>query len=169
MLTTRPILHSVAWLLAITATGCAVPATDDTDDPDGVADTTSELSAAARRTRAGAIRDVAARSGVTNGALLAGVAQVETGLAHCWSEATWNCKGPQSSFCGGPVVAGSFDGACSAQQGGLGMFQFDGGTYAQTLARDGAGILDLDGNISHAVDFLANIVIRDVSGVNTRA
>src|SRR6185503_18094572 len=39
----------------------------------------------------------------------------------------------------------------------------------QTIARDGAGVLELDGNITHAVDFLVNVVIREVSGVNTRA
>src|SRR5690348_13972504 len=124
---------------------------------------------AARRPRSAAIRDVAASRGLTNGVLLAGIAQVETGLSHCWSEATWACKGPTSSFCGGPVIAGASDGPCSSQQGGLGMFQFDAGTYQQTLARDGQAILQLDGNISHAVDFVANIVAQEVSGVNNRA
>jgi hypothetical protein len=172
MLIPRP-LHLCSlhlWsALALGAFGCAASAleTDDHDTP--TSDATSELSAAARRTRAGQIRDIAAKSGVTNGALLAGIAQVETGMAHCWSEATWACQGPHASFCGGPVIAGAGDGACSSQQGGLGMFQFDGGTYSQTIARDGAGILELDGNISHAVDFLVNIVIRDISGVTTRA
>jgi hypothetical protein len=127
------------------------------------------LSGAARRPRAAAIRDVAASTGLTNGVLLAGIAQVETGLSHCWSEATWACQGPTSSFCGGPVIAGAADGPCSAQQGGLGMFQFDGGTYQQTLARDGRAILQLDGSISHAVDFVTNIVVQEVASVNTRA
>jgi hypothetical protein len=49
------------------------------------------------------------------------------------------------------------------------MFQFDGGTYAQTLARDGQGILQLDGNISHAVDFVAGIVRQEVAGLNSNA
>ncbi|HMG54462.1 MAG TPA: hypothetical protein VK601_13290, partial [Kofleriaceae bacterium] len=161
----RRSLHALPWLLALGAAGSAGCAAGSDD----VADQTSELGAAARRTRAGQIRDVAARSGITNAALLAGVAQVETGMAHCWSEATWACQGPRSSSCGGPVIAGAGDGACSAQQGGLGMFQFDGGTFAQTLARDGAGVLELDGNISHAVDFLAGIVQQEVDGVGSRA
>jgi len=166
---TTKLLHSVSCFLAIGAVGCATAGPDDADDIDDTADVTSELSAAARRTRAGKIRDVSARSGITNGALLAGIAQVETGMAHCWSEATWACEGPRSNSCGGPVIAGAGDGPCSARQGGLGMFQFDGGTFDQTIARDGAGVLELDGNITHAVDFLVNVVIREVSGVNTRA
>lgn len=106
--------------------------------------------------------------GMTNGVLLAGIAQVETGLSHCWSEATWACQGPSSTFCGGPVIAGSADGPCSSQQGGLGMFQFDGGTYAQTIARDGAEVLELDGNIRHAVDFVAARVQEEVPGVDSQ-
>src|ERR1044071_4805380 len=81
--------------------------------------TEQQLSGAARQPRSAAIRDVAASRGLTNGVLLAGIAQVETGLSHCWSEATWACKGPTSSFCGGPVIAGASDGPCSSQQGGL--------------------------------------------------
>lgn len=124
---------------------------------------------AARRTRSEHIRDAAATKGMTNGVLLAGIAQVETGLSHCWSEATWACQGPHSSSCGGPVIAGAADGPCSAQQGGLGMFQFDGGTYQQTLDRDGVEILELDGNIAYAVDFVAERVRQEVSGVNSIA
>jgi len=92
-----------------------------------VADHDSALSGAARRPRSEAIRDVGASRGMLNGVLLAGIAQVETGLSHCWSEATWACQGPFSSYCGGPVIAGAGDGPCSDQQGGLGMFQFDTG------------------------------------------
>ncbi|MFT6398310.1 MAG: hypothetical protein ACJAYU_003068 [Bradymonadia bacterium] len=40
------------------------------------------------------------------------------------------------------------------------MFQFDGGTFAQTLARDGREILTLNGNIAHAYDFVTNMVHR---------
>src|SRR5688500_15583117 len=78
------------------------------------------LTADERRARATLIRDAAAAVGMTNGVLLAGIAQVETTFAHCWSEATWACQGPPSSSCGGgPVIAGSADGPCSAEQGGL--------------------------------------------------
>ncbi len=141
--------------------GCQGDAIDD------VAEESLELSGTARRARSEAIRDSAGIKGMTNGVLLAGIAQVETGLSHCWSEATWACQGPSSSFCGGPVIAGAADGPCSAQQGGLGMFQFDGGTFEQTLARDGTAILELDGNIEHAVDFVAQRVIEEVSGVGS--
>lgn len=135
-------------------------------ETDDIAEHNSELSgAAARQARSAAIRDGAGVKGLTNGVLLAGIAQVETGLSHCWSEATWACQGPNSISCGGPVIAGASDGPCSAQQGGLGMFQFDGGTFAQTLARDGEEILELDGNIEHAVDFVTQRVVEEVSGV----
>jgi hypothetical protein len=150
------------WMFAVALVGCAAMEGDELSETQG-------LSGAARRPRSAAIRDVAASRGLTNGVLLAGIGQVETGLSHCWSEATWACQGPSSSFCGGPVIAGASDGPCSSQQGGLGMFQFDGGTYQQTLARDGQAILQLDGNISHAVDFVAGIVVQEVAGVNTRA
>ncbi|NUO48715.1 MAG: hypothetical protein HOV80_07655 [Polyangiaceae bacterium] len=77
----------------------------------------------------------------------------------CWSEATWACKGPASPDCGGgPIIAGSADGPCSAQQGGLGMFQFDAGTYSQTLNKYGNGVLTVDGQISSAVAYVVNMV-----------
>ncbi len=121
------------------------------------------LTPAERLARAEVIRDVAAARGLVNGVLLAGVADAETGMAHCWSEATWACQGPNSPSCGdGPVIAGAGDGPCADQQGGLGMFQFDGGTYAETLARDGEEILLLEGNIDHAVDFVIGIVLTSV-------
>ncbi|MCA9614322.1 MAG: hypothetical protein KC586_16315, partial [Myxococcales bacterium] len=86
----------------------------------------SLLTAAQRRVRAGEIRDAAAANGITQGWLLAGIADAETRMSHCWSELTWACQGPNSSDCGGgPVVAGAGDGPCSLRQGGLGMFQFD--------------------------------------------
>jgi hypothetical protein len=131
----------------------------------------SELSAALRRARAQAIRDVANQNGLTNGALLGGIGDAETGLAHCWSEATWACQGPNSSSCNGPVIAGAGDGPCSLQQGGLGIFQFDGGTFDQTIARDGAAILTLEGNIAHVIPFVTNMVIRSqfIDGVDTEA
>jgi hypothetical protein len=47
------------------------------------------------------------------------------------------------------------------------MFQFDGGTFAQTLARDGEEILLLEGNITHAVDFVTARVIEEIGGVDT--
>ncbi len=129
-----------------------------------------ELTADQRRARAELIRDAAADVGMTNGALLAGIGEVETNFAHCWSEATWACQGPDSPSCGGgPVIAGAADGPCSAQQGGLGMFQFDSGTYAQTLATYGGGIVTLEGNVGQVVPFLVTRAIQSIDGVNDEA
>ncbi len=129
------------------------------------------LTMAERRARATEIRDIAAAAGLpTAGLLLAGIANAETGLAHCWSEATWACQGPTSSYCGGPVIAGAADGPCSDRQGGLGMFQFDAGTYEDTLRREGNRILELQGNIEAAIDFVASMVVRStyINGVESR-
>jgi hypothetical protein len=156
----RLILSSILFSLA----ACAAepePAPPDLDAEQ------QALSAAVELSRLTAIRDVAASVGLDNGVLLAGIAQSETNLSHCWSEATWACKGPSSPSCGGgPVIAGASDGACSLQQGGLGMFQFDGGTFSQTLDRDGEDILLLEGNITHAVEFVQEGVIAKIPGVN---
>lgn len=141
-------------------------------DEDDVGVISSALTAAQRRTRAGQIRDAAFASGIEQGWLLAGIADAETNMSHCWSELTWACMGPNSADCGGgPVVAGAGDGACSLRQGGLGMFQFDAGTFDDTLAREGTRILSIAGNTQAAVDFVANMVIRSayVPGVDTRA
>lgn len=103
--------------------------------------------------------------GITNAALLGGIATSETGLAHCNSEVSFGCPGPASPSCGGdPVIAGGADGPCSAQQGGLGMFQFDAGTYADTIATYGDQILTLDGNTRQAVAFVIDKVEQDVDG-----
>lgn len=139
--------------------------------PERLGVSTADLTAAARRARAAQIRDAAFANGMTEGWLLAGIADAETGMAHCWSELTWACMGPTSSDCGGgPVVAGAGDGPCPDMQGGLGMFQFDAGTYDQTLAREGTRILSVAGNVAAAVDFVVGMVIRStfISGVDTR-
>ena len=122
---------------------------------------TSDLSADQRLARETIVRDVAAQGGLHNGMLLAGIAEAEVHLAHCWAEATWACPGPASFDCGGgAVVAGSADGDCSLQRGGLGMFQFDSGTYADTLAVHGQGILGVGGSTSEALNFVVDMVIR---------
>ena len=117
--------------------------------------------AAERRARAAQIRDAAFAEGITEGWLLAGVASAETLLSHCASEYSGQkCYGPSSSDCGGgPVLAGYWDGPCSIEQGGLGMFQFDAGTYAQTLAREGNRILSVAGNVQAAIDFVVSRMI----------
>jgi MYXO-CTERM domain-containing protein len=152
-----------------------VPAPGSQGGPEGrepLAQQESALTATQRRSRATGILNAAVAAGLTNGLLLAGIAQGETGLAHCWSEATWACQGPGSSSCGGgPVIAGAGDGPCSIQQGGLGLFQFDAGTYAQTLAAYGQDVLTVAGNTTHAVNFVVNMVINSqyISGVSDRA
>jgi uncharacterized protein (TIGR03382 family) len=128
------------------------------------------LTSAQRKARAEIIRDTAAAAGMTNGALLGGIGEVETNFAHCWSEATWACQGPASSSCGGgPVIAGASDGPCSQQQGGLGMFQFDSGTYSQTIATYGSTIVTMQGNVDAVIPFLVTRAIQSVDGVNNEA
>lgn len=122
------------------------------------------VSDAVRHERYGLIRDAAAEMGLYNAALLAGIATSETGLAHCQSEATYACKGPASPSCGGtPVIAGAADGPCADMQGGLGMFQFDSGTYAQTLATYGDSILTIEGNTAQAVNFVVVRAVMDIA------
>lgn len=125
---------------------------------------TSEISTEVRHERYALIRDSAAEMGMYNAALLAGIAISETNLAHCQSEATYACKGPPSPSCGGgPIIAGSADGPCSDMQGGLGMFQFDSGTYAQTLATYGDSILTIEGNTAQAVNFVTERAMLDIT------
>jgi hypothetical protein len=123
------------------------------------------LSPEVQHERLALIRDTAAGMGLYNAALLGGIAVSETHLAHCWSEATYACPGPESPSCGGPIIAGSADGPCAAMQGGLGMFQFDAGTWADTLATYGDAILTASGNTAQAVSFVVDQVTRDVPGV----
>ena len=116
-----------------------------------------------RTERCANIRDVAADNGISAGFLFAGIAQAETNLSHCHEELSWACQGPASIDCdGGPVVAGAGDGPCSIMEGGLGMFQFDGGTFEETIQRDGDGVLLLSGNVTRAVDFVVNMVMNSV-------
>jgi len=129
-----------------------------------------QLTAAQRRARAELIRDTAAAAGMTNAALLAGIGEIETNFAHCWSEATWACQGPASASCGGgPVIAGAADGPCSAQQGGLGMFQFDSGTFSDTIGVYGPDIVTLQGNVDAVIPFLVARAVQSVDGIDDAA
>lgn len=129
--------------------------------------TAQPLSATVKRERAALIRDSAAEMGLHNAALLGGIATSETNLAHCWEEAQFACMGPATSSCdGGPIIAGSADGPCANEQGGLGMFQFDAGTYAQTVAMYGESILTIEGNTAQAVAFVVDKAKLDVDGVD---
>ena len=142
---------------------CAESATDDLGEQVEKSGTTQ------RRDILTAIQRVAAARGIHNITAIAGVANAETGLAHCWRDATWSCRGPASQSCGGgAVVAGSGDGYCSHQQGGLGLFQLDGGTYNQTIAREGRGVLTLDGNINAGIGFIIGMV-REERGLSSDA
>ncbi len=133
------------------------------EDPPTVSGHVSELTSSQRRVVSERIRDVVAARGISNALLFAGVASAESTMAHCWRDATWACQGPASPDCnGGPVIAGAGDGPCAAQQGGLGMYQFDAGDFDDTLAREGERILRLDGNIEAAVDFVLAMVERSV-------
>ncbi len=144
--------------IAMLATGCAGGETSG-DDEQIAAE--SSLTVNQRVERYTAIRSAASARGIGNAFLLAGLATTETGLAQCWSEAQWACQGPNSPECGGgPVIAGSADGPCGDEQGGLGMFQFDAGTYAQTLGRYGRSVLTVDGQIGAAIDY-AVAMVRD--------
>ncbi|HSN25094.1 MAG TPA: hypothetical protein VLT45_02380 [Kofleriaceae bacterium] len=129
---------------------------------------TQGLSTQTKHDRYQLIRDTAAQMGVYNGPLLAGIAISETGLAHCNSEVTYGCPGPASPSCNGnPILAGGADGPCSAMQGGLGMFQFDAGTYADTVATYGPDILTIEGNSAQAVWFVIDKVEQDIPNQTT--
>ncbi len=170
LLTSGFVRPSLLCSLALVVLGCQAPR-PPLAVGDDVAFAETSLSSSERRTRAAQIRDAAAANGITQGWLLAGIADAETGMSQCWSELTWACKGPNSPDCGGgPVVAGAGDGPCSLRQGGLGMFQFDAGTFEDTLRREGDRILTIAGNVAAAVDFTIAMVIRSahVSGVDTR-
>lgn len=145
------------WLLA---GACAGPTDESRTEQ-------AALSPEKLRARLELIRDSAAELGVTNAALIAGIAVSETELAHCWFEAQFACMGPMSPDCGGPVIAGAADGPCADMQGGLGMFQFDSGTYAQTVATYGPQILTVAGNTAQAVAFVIDRLPLEVSGTES--
>ncbi|HEX5063042.1 MAG TPA: hypothetical protein VFV99_26890 [Kofleriaceae bacterium] len=150
-------MRLVAGLLLVTA--CASEPTLGEDR--------AELTAAVRHERYGLIRDSAAEMGLYNAALMAGIAISETNLAHCQSEATYACQGPASPSCnGGPIIAGAADGPCADMQGGLGMFQFDAGTYAQTVATYGDSILTIEGNTAQAVNFVVERSQTSIAGID---
>jgi hypothetical protein len=156
-------LQSLAVVL--TMVGCSQAPDESVDrssnelTDDGVE---ARLNLDQRVTRYGKIRDAARVRGIDKTAfLLGGIVYSETGVAHCWSEATWACQGPSSVDCGGgPVIAGSADGPCSDKQGGLGMFQFDAGTYSQTIAKYGSNVVNIDGQIEHAINYVVDMLKR---------
>lgn len=160
---TTALLVATGVLAATALPGCEYPG----PGPEGralpaLSTVQAALNREQRMARYAQIRDAAAARGLTRtGYLLGGIAHAETGLAHCWSEAQWACQGPDSADCGGgPVIAGSADGPCADRQGGLGMFQFDAGTFDDTLGRYGRDVLLVAGNVSHAIDYVVNMTFR---------
>jgi hypothetical protein len=157
---TRRVLASFALLALVS---CA-PA-----DEVGVLE--SDVSAAVRRERATLIRDTARTAGITNGLVIAMLAEEETYLSQCAREFP-GCSGPTHADCGGrPVLSGGGDGPCSINEGGLGMFQIDDGTESDTVRVHGARVLSLLGNTQVAIDRMIQKVIdsRYFTGVATRA
>jgi hypothetical protein len=130
--------------------GCASDAVDEvSDDESAVSTAPSQQSILAD------IREVSLSRGITKGWLLAGIAKVETQLAHCRPRNLY-CAGPASRECGGgPVLAGGSDGTC--RQGGLGLFQLDHGTQTQTVnayESQGIDILSVKGNVRGGIAHL---------------
>lgn len=106
------------------------------------------------------IKSAAARRGITNGLLIAGIANHETQLAHCVDDYyVQKCMQdpaiPRSRSCGGrSVTVGNFDPGCG--QGGLGVFQIDAGTQQDTVRVHGARVVELAGNTEIAIDHVIN-------------
>lgn len=149
-----PLVLALAFTVACENVVTQAPPVDTEATNDGIAGLTFDE----RRAVASVIRDVARAKGITNAVVLAGVAQQETNLVHCFADAPFHCAGPSSSSCGGAALAGSGDGPCNIRQGGLGMYQLDSGTHSQTIAQHGARVLELDGNIDIGIDFILHKV-----------
>ncbi|MCY1015761.1 hypothetical protein [Pyxidicoccus sp. MSG2] len=151
------------WALVTLALGLgACQPTEDAPEADAelVEQSQSQVSATVMRQRSDLIKAVlAADPNVDNPLLWAGIANTETDMAFCYGEhSPQECPGPYSSDCNGPILAGYADGACINQAGGLGMFQFDApGTYSNTLAVYGNGILTVQGSITRAVQYVKDM------------
>lgn len=148
-------LAALGILFGLGLAACAAPIDSGDETSDSLSDA---LSDAQKKPVCDHIKAVSAARGVTNPVVFAGVPNHESGLVQCWKDATWACQGPHSNYCGGPVIAGSGDGPCSQQQGGLGMYQLDAGTYAQTLASYGPDLVELDAQIDKGVSVIINKV-----------
>jgi hypothetical protein len=148
-----------AGLLGLFALGCAPAASIEEMSPEEVSASFDDaLTNAQKKPVCDHIKTVSAGHGITNPLVFAGVPNHESGLVQCWKDATWACQGPHSSYCGGPVIAGSGDGPCSQKQGGLGMYQLDAGTYSQTLASYGSDVVELDGQIDEGINTIVQKV-----------
>jgi hypothetical protein len=156
-------LAAVSLLLVGSVSGCSSETEGDDEDGSDDAEVRScsipkyerKVDFLVRRPILTMIQQVAKEEQMPNAALLvAGLGAHETGLIQCWKDARNYCQGPYSSTCGGPVLAGGNDGPCSSRQGGLGMFQFDNGTYDQTIQTYGKDLLTETGNVRAAVKLI---------------
>ena len=120
-----------------------------------------------------AIKARAKLRGLTNPLLLAGVAERETNMTHCVADyyvqkCTQSADTPASTSCrGGSVVVGNADATCD--DGGLGLFQLDAGKQTDTIAKYGADVVELEGNIDHAIDHVLADVIACGLGADAAA
>lgn len=164
-------LASAACCLLLSACDLALPA-DEAEPfagPDIGTQAQRVVSAALLQQRSEAINAVhASHAHIHNSLIFAGIAYTETQMAHCYSEyynqvTSLVCSGPYSGDCGGSMTAGYWDGPCSYQQGGLGMWQFDEGTHTQTLNKWSStgywngqphNVLDVEDSIVAAIDFI---------------
>ena len=142
-------LFSLAFSIAL-ASGVAGCSTQD-----GVSTETDDFSSKQRLSGLKAIHDEALAAGITQGWLIAGIANHETHLVQCWKDWQLPCRGPTSAECGGPVLIGSGDETCNA--GGVGMFQLDNGSFGKTIddyRRIGMDLLTLRGNARAGITIL---------------
>ena len=101
--------------------------------------------------------------GLTNPLLFAGIANHETNFAHCVADyyvqkCTQTTGTPSSRSCnGGSVVIGNADATCD--DGGMGLFQLDAGKQADTVAKYGADVVELEGNIDHGIQHVLDDVV----------
>ena len=159
-------VRALAWLpvlavLPALTPACGEESTYPGDGREPIGSVSSEITKATRIARYKLIKSGAAAKGIpSHGYMLAGIAYHESaGLCQCQAELTWACQGPGSPDCnGGAIMAGAGDGPCSSKQGGLGIFQFDAGTHAQTIAAYGKDVLTIEGGTQHAVAFVLNMV-----------
>jgi len=146
LLSLLPVLLGVS----LSVVGCASEPVDDVSEDESAVST-----APSRESILSDVREGALSRGITKGWLLAGIAKVETELAHCRPRNLY-CAGPVSRDCGGrAVLAGGSDGTC--RQGGLGLFQLDQGTQTQTVnasKAQGIDILTVKGNVRGGIEHL---------------
>ncbi len=142
-----------ATLLAFPVLAAACSSTPD----EATGQSSSELrQIMSRRQVTDGVKVASAKRGITNGLLVAGVANHETNLAHCVADyyvqqCHQSAGTPRSRSCnGGSVIVGNADPTCD--DGGLGLFQIDNGTQEETIAAYGERVLELDGNTDIGID-----------------